>query len=396
MKIDVFTALSASSFLILLLGIVLVVHWWHDRSRSWLGWLASAYFFIGIGNTLTIVSPTNPKAIALAGGAAVFFVGYALIWQAMRVFEHRKPVWWSLPVLGFGWPILMLLPGVATNVSLRVGIVSVPLAALLLLAGFEIWRGLNKEPLAAKRWLAIVLFVHAALAAIRIPLAALAAYPIGVAEAPNYVVAVFVGGLTVASILQAIFAISMTIERSERNQRTLAVTDPLTGLLNRRGLDARLNGFLPAGSALIVFDLDRFKLVNDGFGHSAGDKLISEFALICREELRQVDYGVRLGGEEFALIRARSDADEALAFAERIRQRFARTVVEIEGGALVGTASGGVFAATTGRTVPLASAIIAADMAMYQAKAEGRNRVLSSTQTNETDRQVAHPQVATA
>ena len=146
-------------------------------------------------------------------------------------------------------------------------------------------------------------------------------YPIGSNPTTDFTIVVLLGGLIAAAIGWPCSLLAMSLERREQSQRYLATLDPMTGLLNRRGLEAALpDDKLPGGSALIVFDLDHFKQVNDSFGHAAGDALIRTFALICREELHQIDHAVRLGGEEFVLILARADErDGGLALAERIR-----------------------------------------------------------------------------
>ncbi len=378
MHLDVFTALIASTAVVFLNGLALSAFWWRHRSSRWLALWAAAFFVVGIVNVLVIISPGTPKPAALAFGSALFFIGFGLIWQATRVFEGRRPLLGQLVILSVALAFVPAMPQISANVGLRVAAVSLPLASALTLAAWELWRG-RHENLPSKSALIAVLLVAAGLVGLRIPFGATAAYPIG-AEAPNQlVVFILVGGLIVASMVLSLLMVAISLERAEKSQRQLAATDPLTGLLNRRGLEASFaDDKLPAGAAVVVFDLDQFKQVNDTFGHAAGDRLIAGFALICREELHQVDLAVRLGGEEFALVLARADRHAALTLAERIRQRYEHMVVEIEGGAIAGTVSGGVFACAAPKPVWLSGALAEADRAMYQAKAAGRNRVFVS------------------
>ncbi len=378
MHLDVFTALAASTAVVFLNGLALSIFWLRNRASHWLAWWAAAFFVIGIGNCLAIIAPSSPKSLGLAAGSAVFFVGFGLIWQAARVFEGRKPLPWTLAALSIVPACATALPQVGADTGLRVIAVSLPLTGALVLAAWEIWRG-RQEKLPSRGALIGALLLTALLVGMRVPFGKLAAYPLG-AEAPNQaVVFILVGGLILVSMVLSLLMVAISLERAELDQRRLAATDPLTGLLNRRGLDASFeDGRLPAGAAVIVFDLDQFKQVNDTFGHAAGDALIAGFALICREELHQVDLAARLGGEEFALVLARADRHAALILAEQIRQRYERMVVEIEGGAIAGTVSGGVFASSKSEPVWLSGALAEADRAMYQAKTAGRNRVFVS------------------
>lgn len=379
MLFDVFTALTASCAVVLLLGLIFLVFWRRRPGSPWLAWWAAAYFAMAMANAFLIAKPDWPMPIRLYAGSGVFLVSFMLIWQATRVFEGRKPVFWSLIGTAVVWPCLFLIPYVYEHQAMRVVVVTLPTVGGLALGAWETWRG-RGENLPSKRPIAVLLMMSAVLLSARVPLSSLLPYPLGVEPVSNLVVALLVGGLIVASIILATLVISMSLERAEKRQRDLAITDPLTGLLNRRGLELALVGNeLPAGAALVVFDLDRFKQVNDNFGHAAGDTLIASFALICREELRQVDHAVRLGGEEFALVLARTGETAALALAERIRARYAQTVVPIDGGALAGTTSGGVFCAPANEPVWLNAALAAADRAMYHAKAAGRNRVFAHT-----------------
>jgi diguanylate cyclase (GGDEF)-like protein len=170
-----------------------------------------------------------------------------------------------------------------------------------------------------------------------------------------------------------VHAVDVTEQRlAERRMRHLADHDPLTGLLNRRGFAAAMqtqiaqsHRYRTAG-ALLVLDLDGFKAVNDTHGHDAGDKLLVRVADELRACLRVTDVLARLGGDEFAVILPRETLDEAAVVAAKITDRLRATGVRV-------TASVGVapFSAEyeTGDDV-----MRAADLAMYSAKAAGRDR----------------------
>jgi diguanylate cyclase (GGDEF)-like protein len=167
--------------------------------------------------------------------------------------------------------------------------------------------------------------------------------------------------------------VSSVISQLER----AADTDYLTGLYNRRAFDlefreqcdrARRSG-LPL--ALATFDLDHFKQVNDRYGHAEGDRVLGEFAALLRRELRGGDTLARLGGEEFAVVLFGVGREEAVAFAERIGAELA---ARPSGSGPVLSTSAGVAALASGAPAP-AALMLAADRALYAAKAAGRRRV---------------------
>jgi diguanylate cyclase (GGDEF)-like protein len=150
--------------------------------------------------------------------------------------------------------------------------------------------------------------------------------------------------------------------------------DPLTGLLNRRGLDAMLNRVDVGDGAIIYADLDRFKDLNDKLGHPAGDAALMHFARIIREQVRTGDLGARIGGEEFAIWLPSARLEVAYRIAERIRIKLNTTPWDWRSRAWPLSASFGVAACPeTSREV--GDLIPQADAALYVAKNSGRNRV---------------------
>jgi diguanylate cyclase (GGDEF)-like protein len=154
-----------------------------------------------------------------------------------------------------------------------------------------------------------------------------------------------------------------------------ALTDPLTGLLNRRALQER-HGTTPLdpGAAVILFDLDRFKEVNDQFGHEIGDLVLIRFAATLSTGLDAEATVARIGGEEFAAVLPASDGNAAFAAAEQVRIRHARSEIVAGGYAVHGTVSAGVAIADGSQTFDELSKL--ADHALYDAKRTGRNRVV--------------------
>ena len=160
----------------------------------------------------------------------------------------------------------------------------------------------------------------------------------------------------------------------------LASTDPLTGLANRRTmiamLDAARETALRSGGRYVVamLDIDRFKRINDAHGHQVGDMVIEAVAMRIAASVRTVDSVARYGGEEIAILFADIAPHEALDIAERVRAAVARDAIVANGIELWVTVSGGI-AVATGETSP-AELLHRADVALYRAKLDGRNRVV--------------------
>ncbi len=156
----------------------------------------------------------------------------------------------------------------------------------------------------------------------------------------------------------------------------LASHDPLTGVRNRRDLRGAIEAFAarPEGVSVLVCDLDRFKSVNDRFGHGVGDQVLEKFGTVLRDHARVDDVAVRTGGEEFCLVLPRIDAYGAMIVAERLRQATAAAMADVAPGLTVsiGTAT---YEPGSGDVGGL---LVSADRAMYAAKAAGRDQCRSA------------------
>lgn len=172
------------------------------------------------------------------------------------------------------------------------------------------------------------------------------------------------------------------LRSSVRATIELAVTDSLTGLYNRRYLESHLNHLVDVsanhGKALsvIAFDIDFFKIINDTFGHDVGDRVLQELATRIKQLTRNIDISCRIGGEEFVLAMPNTDIAAAERIAERLRRSIAtKPFEEVSGKNINVTISAGV-ATLSGAEDTVERLLKRADMALYQAKREGRNRVI--------------------
>lgn len=173
------------------------------------------------------------------------------------------------------------------------------------------------------------------------------------------------------------------LKESNQLLQKLAQTDPLTKLYNRRHMMTTLASEFDrskrVGSpfALLMIDLDHFKLVNDTYGHQQGDKVLQSTSWEIQGVLRQYDSAARFGGEEFALLLPETTLGEAALVAERLRQRIASIQFTGSFAKLKITASLGIAAIPHARIASIEDLIRLADDALYSAKRNGRNRVES-------------------
>ncbi|MFS8148043.1 PleD family two-component system response regulator [Rhizobium sp. BR 249] len=175
------------------------------------------------------------------------------------------------------------------------------------------------------------------------------------------------------------------LRNSVKQTIELAVTDPLTGLYNRRYLDNHLNVLFNRSMArgrplsVLITDIDRFKQVNDTYGHDGGDEVLREFANRVRSTIRGADLACRYGGEEFVVVMPDTSPEIAAAVAERLRAAVesAPFLLKHSGQALNVTASFGIASRIAAVLTP-DQLMKQADLALYEAKNTGRNRVVAA------------------
>jgi diguanylate cyclase (GGDEF)-like protein len=164
----------------------------------------------------------------------------------------------------------------------------------------------------------------------------------------------------------------------------LSRTDMLSGLLNRRAFAENLSD-VDDHASLVIFDLDRFKTINDGYGHAAGDMVIRHVASILGEVFGETHVAARLGGEEFGVLIVGLSQDERCRLVEAARQAIASRPVLFEGQKLRATISAGIADIWPGRRKQVVYS--AADKALYLAKRRGRDRVVHESEGGEKRRE---------
>jgi diguanylate cyclase (GGDEF)-like protein len=372
MVLDSATLFTVATGVTGLLGIFLVVLWLQERSVRALAWWGAAYLMGASAVTLWgaqgwIAFMTSELSNAL------LFLACGMVWTGARLFQGRPVLPGALLAGAAIWLLAMQFAAFAQAASARVVLASVVIAVYAFLTAYELRRE-RRRGLRA-RWLSIAIpLLHSAV--FLAPVALILFVP---AKATvDGLFALFAFETVIYVVGTAFIVVVMAKERVVLVHKTAAMTDPLTGLFNRRA-------FLEAADRLIarraraaepvsvlVFDLDRFKSINDRFGHACGDDALKVFASTALANMRATDVIARLGGEEFAAILS-SGASDAATVAERLRAAFQRAGVEVSGYELNATVSIGI--ATAPAPVDIDALLASADLALYRAKANGRNRV---------------------
>ncbi len=192
-------------------------------------------------------------------------------------------------------------------------------------------------------------------------------------------VIVFIAAMTTA-LLGSLGFVLMIKERTDREVMHLAMTDSLTGVPNRRALmDLAARALAQRNNrpiSLMMIDVDHFKRINDTYGHPAGDEVLRQASGLMQRRLRAGDVIGRYGGEEFCVIAPDTDTEGAWALAESLREIMAEMPLQTEAGEIAITVSIGFTCCMTRGPNALQSLLSEADKALYQAKQEGRNRVV--------------------
>lgn len=338
-------------------------------------WCASVAGFC-VASISYAIGDLKNVAWLVATGAGVMAVAAACMWIGTRCLRGRPAVIWPLPVVGLVTTFFSLLGRSVGDAAIgqfvwltAMGLGIAGAAVELRIRHTATWREI--------RSFAVVSTLAAAYYLLR----AVGVVLLGPTD-PLFL-AVF--GTGISFLVAIVLLVSATWVMTELNntQRTAvlreqATLDGLTGLLNRTRFLERAESLLRRSRdsntvvSVVMSDLDRFKAINDEFGHLTGDAVLQAFGDACRLTVRSSDLVGRYGGEEFIMLLPSSNAAEAVRVADRINVVLAGTG-PLRGTGRVATASFGI-ADTSAGTTSLTDLIGRADRALYAAKAQGRNR----------------------
>jgi diguanylate cyclase (GGDEF)-like protein len=367
-----------------LLGGLTLFAWVQNRAVRALALWGGGVMLMAVALTLLCLRGTIPNILSLDLAYVVLFASSGLILEGARRFEGRPRSFLVVTAGAAMWVVVCQIPALYESVTARTIVVSAMVGIYSLGCAHVMWKG-RAEPLLSRWPLIVLLGLGGALFLVRIPLALV--YPLA-QSAINSVEALQSFWFAVVSTSTLLFIVAvfflflaLTKERTELAHKTAAMTDPLTGLCNRRAFfelaERRLRERASQGNAVacLVLDLDWFKRINDRFGHAVGDQVLRLFADTLRANLRPEDIAGRLGGEEFAVLLGSAAPGSGVAVAERIRERFAGLARTVDGSAVEATVSVGFSGSDRGDGASLAALLERADHALYRAKEQGRNRV---------------------
>ena len=364
MHLDVPTLMAMESFVYAFAGVVLFIAWSQNRKISALAlWGLSDIVTAGGVLSLTLGFASG-QPLGLILGGIVLALAPGLGWKAARTFD-AKPAPLILVLLGAAVvglaSSIRSLQDVAWSLSLATS------AVYLFAAAATLWLG-RKERLAARWPIIIITAVRAAVLLI----GALSNF--GDSSAQNAIPSVMslFGLIYFQNIVFAVgtttFILVLVKERSEAASRLAANTDGLTGVAGERVLERCRHDGAPV--AVLMFDLDRFKLVNDTHGHAVGDAVLRKFCEVVAAALRPSDVFGRIGGEEFAVVLPGSSIEAASIRAERIRVSFSEKCRFIGNRQITATVSGGVSVSVNAKH-SLSALLEHSDEALYRAKTGG-------------------------
>lgn len=371
-----------------LLALVTMGGAWQARGRYGLWLWAGSFLAIWLSQLVRpLLEHRWGDAYAFSSGHVGGIVASALLLLGVRAFlgiPQRR-----MQVAAFaGTTAIVAVAGTAGGYPAWVSLTFTLLASAVLRAQalLPIWRAYRFErgfPIALTTLALGVSVVAYALRAISV-IPAVAGSTINAYEANALWLVLFVALL----IIQGLAILVLVNGSLQREILALAEFDPLTGMLNRRGLANRFSRIVRRASAdareaqevtLAMIDIDHFKLINDHHGHATGDDVLTHLGRRLELHMRPADFAARLGGEEFALIWVGTCAQSGHALAERLRSSVEAEPFPTRTGQISATISVGV-ANMHSPDESLDTLLQRVDRALYQAKKSGRNRVMRATE----------------
>jgi diguanylate cyclase (GGDEF)-like protein len=379
MQLDLPTLLVMQSFALACAGAILLVAWSQNRAITALALWGIAHICAAAGFVSLMLGLVLRQPIWVVG-VALLVLQASLVWKAARTIDSKRA---PIIVVLVG-PVVVGLVGVVGVVS---GVQYAPVASLVVSTAYTLatattlWLG-RKDHLVSRWPLVFLLAAHAV--ALMIGIESTSSGSTGQNGLPvlTSLFGVIYFETIVFALGTSIFIIALIKERNEALGMKAARIDPLTGILNRGGFMERAERVIDrcrrSGSpvSVMMFDLDRFKEINDAHGHGVGD------TVIMADALRPSDVFGRMGGEEFAVALPGSSIEAAHARAERIRLSFSARCRFVSGHRVEATACCGISVSVKAEET-LVSLLENADRALYLAKSAGRNRVMQASQREE-------------
>jgi diguanylate cyclase (GGDEF)-like protein len=373
--LDIKTAMLLWAVESLTLSVLLIAMWLHDRAQKVVLAWALGFAAHGIGIALVGARGLVPDILSIMVGNQLMLLGIICWCAGMRLYDGKKlhalllaPViiWLS----AMQWPLFNAQFWTRVLVFQMCGALCYIMLAYLMLRGAP-------QPRGPRRVFAAVCALQAttmSLTALSSPIVR----PQNFAELPNLTLYTVIGIFCLVSGI--LLGARLLMVRGEERLRQLVISDPLTGVLNRRGFLEQfetMRSHPPAGKlmlALAVFDLDHFKDINDRFGHTCGDAVLVTFCRAAQQCIGTRGTFGRIGGEEFAGLLHVASAEEAVQITESVRLALMRQAIETGGiePVVTATVSAGIMLAPV-MSAGIDHMLSVADRALYAAKSAGRN-----------------------
>jgi len=374
MNLDIPTLMVMQSFVLACAGAVLLLAWLQNRVASALALWGVANVSAAGGILSLMLGFTLHQPVWLGLGGGLLSLQSSLIWKAARTIDS-KPA--PLVLTFFGPAVVGLAGGVPVIREVGGSLALTMGAAYILAAAITLWLG-RKERLAARWPLIILSGVHAA--SLLIGTYSTFTGSTGQDTVPplTTLFSLIYFESIIFAVATSVFVLALVKERREAVGITAARTDSLTGIANRAAFLDSAGRVLErcrrdsAPISVMMFDLDRFKDINDSHGHAVGDAVIRMFCAIAAAALRPNDVFGRMGGEEFAVALPGSSIEASCVRAERIRASFAEGCRFIRNHQVNATVSVGVSGSVNAEDT-LDALLEYSDVALYIAKSDGRN-----------------------
>lgn len=360
----------------LTVGFLLLGLWLRQRNKIQYLFFSAGFVANGTGVILVALRGQIPDFISIQTGNTIALLGFTLWLSALLKISGKKIEGWiAIPMLL--WVAFMFVPPVRDSMANRIilyhsaaGIGYFMLASVLLN---------HKSTISPTRKLLAGSLIFQAFCGILTGFMVIRHNLTTGNTVPLNTAAAIYGALFFVTVI--LLSAMLYIEETEKRLHRLATTDELTGARNRRGLTEEFEKLskrsIGSGNsvALVLFDIDHFKKINDRYGHQSGDAVLVRFSRMAETIIAETGTFVRMGGEEFALLMETAIPDRAIMVAEAIRLHLARTPLDGGNQTIPITVSIGI-ATDNGGSPDINALMTIADRALYAAKKAGRNRTV--------------------
>lgn len=382
MNLDLRTMMVMIAVLSLLFSLLLALASLHARGIRGLRQWALASLFTSLGSGIAYIQTTPGNGWGIVAGATLVAAGATLQLLGIQAFKTQECQWRILPLaVGLVTCQSIWFTILHPDIQMRATVNSIAFAAIYITCARALLIPV-KSPERIAHWLTGSSFAFLAtvycIRAVSIFLAPANSYglynPLPINPVMFFAASVTQLFLTFGFVLLVNYRMASELE-------ILATTDSLTGAWNRRSLEHEVQRLLARSLrhreslSVLMLDVDYFKSINDDHGHQAGDEVLRHLVTLTQAEIRSDDYLARYGGEEFCLLLPATAEEEAKSMAERLRLSYSAQPTHWHGKTLTSSISIGV-ASSDHAGLEFSSLLESADIALYRAKQEGRNRVI--------------------